>query len=211
MSEPNDDALWESSPLRFDSDRPIEADVLVRILRRATLAPSPFNLQPWRFLVVRERANRRRLQTRAWNEPRLGQAPVVVIVLGHHEPDRSHLDAILAQMLERGACAKEQAAEVRGRAKASLAHVTDRALWATRTTMAAAAHLMQAAKSEGVAAALIDQFETEGVRVDFGVPEDHAICCLIALGHVAERAPFAGRLGLDEVCFAEHFGQPWAG
>ena len=43
----------------------------------------------------------------------------------------------------------------------------------------------------------------------FGVPDDHTVCCLIALGHAAAAKPFSGRFGLDVVCYEEHFGQPW--
>ena len=43
----------------------------------------------------------------------------------------------------------------------------------------------------------------------FGVPDDHTVCCLIALGFAAEEKPFPGRFGLDDVCCLEHFGQPW--
>ena len=35
------------------------------------------------------------------------------------------------------------------------------------------------------------------------------VCCLVALGYPAEEPPFPGRFGLGEVCFEEHFGQPW--
>ncbi|MHC5542855.1 nitroreductase family protein, partial [Singulisphaera rosea] len=43
---------------RFDPDRPLPDALLKRILHEATRIPSPANLQPWRFLVVREARNR---------------------------------------------------------------------------------------------------------------------------------------------------------
>jgi len=223
MTEPLDPAGSESSPTvpdtarrrrataRVEPGRTVDPDLLAQILQLATLTPSPYNLQPWRFVVVRDAANRRKLQACAWNQPKVGQAPVVVIVLGFHEPDRSHLDAMLARRLELGACTPERAAEIRGRAVASLGRVTDRALWTTRSTMLAASRLMLAAESLGVASALVDEFDADAVRATFGVPDDHAVCCLIALGHAAEDDPFPGRFGLDEVCYSEHFGQPWTG
>ena len=41
------------------------------------------------------------------------------------------------------------------------------------------------------------------------MPDDHTVCCLIALGFAAEPKPFPGRFGLEHVCYQEHFGQPW--
>lgn len=194
---------------RFDPEGPVEAATIAQILRLATFAASPYNLQPWRFLVVRDAANRRRLQTYARNQPVVGQAPVVVIVLGFHEPDRTHLDAMLARGQAIGAFTIDQAAATRGRANAALGRVTDRADWATRAAMRAATTLVLAAESMGVASALVEEFNSDAVRSGFGVPDDHAICCLIALGRAAEVAPFPGRLELDEVAYCEHFGQPW--
>src|SRR4051794_5589414 len=76
---------------RFDPARPLSDDLLKRILYLATLAPSGFNLQPWRFIVVREERNRQRLRACAFNQPKISEAPLVLIVLGYHHPHRSHL------------------------------------------------------------------------------------------------------------------------
>ena len=193
----------------FDPTRPVPPDLLEKILRLATLAPSSANLQPWRFLVVRESANRRRLQACARNQPKVGQAPVVVIVLGYHHPDRTHLEPMLAMQAALGGCTPERAAEIRGRVVAGFRDLTDRALWATRSTMLAAATMMLAAESLGVASAPMEGFDVEAVRREFGVPDDHSVCCLVALGYAAAEKPFPGRFDLDEVCYAEHFGRPW--
>lgn len=193
----------------FDSSRELDPDLLERILRLATFAPSATNLQPWRFIVVRDPANRRRLQSCARNQPKVGQAPVVVIVLGYHNPDRTHLESMLTKQVESRACTSQRAAEIRGRAASGFRDLADRALWATRSTMLAAATMMLAAESLGVASAPMEGFDDEAVRREFGVPDDHSVCCLVAMGYAAVEKPFPGRFDVDEVCYAEHFGRPW--
>jgi nitroreductase len=116
---------------------------------------------------------------------------------------------MVARMEAIGAIAPEAAAELRSRAAHALERVPDRSLWATRSAMLAAATLMLAAESLGVASAPMEGFDAHKVKDAFGVPDDHTVCCLVALGYAAEAKPFPGRLGLDEVCFEEHFGQPW--
>jgi nitroreductase len=194
---------------RFAPERGLPDDVLRRLLHLATRAPSGFNLQPWRFLVVRSAANRRKLRECAFNQPKVSEAPVVVVVLGYLNPDRSHLGAMVETMRALGAVTLEQAAELRARAARAMERVPDRALWATRSTMLAAATLMIAAESLGVASAPMEGFDAVKVKEAFGVPDDHTVCCLVALGYAADAKPFPGRLGLDEVCYEEHFGQPW--
>ena len=84
-----------------------------------------------------------------------------------------------------------------------------RALRANRGAMLASGTLMLAAESMGAASAWLEGFDEEKVREAFGIPDDHALCGLLALGYALEAPPFPGRFGLDHVCFAEHFGRPW--
>ena len=194
---------------QFDPDRPVPSETLAAILELATQAPSGYNLQPWRFVVVRERKNRERLKSCAYGQPKIGEAPVVVIVLGYLNPHRTDLDAMVAEQVRRGAVTPEIGAGIRGAALAAMNRVSDLEVWATRSTMLAAATLMIAAESLGVASAPMEGFEAEKVRQAFGVPDDHVVCCLIALGFPAAEKPAPGRFGLDHVCFSEYFGQPW--
>jgi nitroreductase len=194
---------------RFDPDRPLPDALLKHILHLATRAPSGFNLQPWRFIVVRSGRNRRKLRGCANGQPQVSEAPVVLIVLGYHHPHRSDLDAVVATQVALGAITPEGAAELRARASRTMERVADRAVWATRSTMLAAATLLIAAESLGVASAPLEGFDPARVKEAFGVPDDHTVCCLIALGFAAEAPPFPGRFGLEHVCYQEHFGQPW--
>ncbi len=194
---------------RFDPDRPIPDATLKQILRLATHAPSGYNLQPWRFVVVRSPRNRERLRDCAYGQAKIAEAPVVLIVLGYHNPHRSHLEAIVSQSEALGAFDHQAAMAIRANAARALDRVPDPALWATRSSMIAAATLMIAAESLGVQSAPMEGFDPFQVRGAFGVPDDHTICALIALGYAAEIKPFPGRLPLAEVCYEEHFGQPW--
>jgi nitroreductase len=194
---------------RFDRDRPVPDAVLKQILHLATLAPSGYNLQPWRFIIVREERNRRKLKACAFNQLKVAEAPVVVIVLGYHHPHRSHHEAMLDRQVASGVITPEGAAGQRVRVPQAMERVPDPVVWATRSTMLAAATLMIAAESLGVSSAPMEGFEPDKVKEAFGVPDDHTVCCLIALGFAAEEKPFPGRFGLDDVCYLEHFGQPW--
>jgi nitroreductase len=194
---------------RFDPSRPLADDLLRRLLGLATRAPSGYNLQPWRFLVVRSERNRRRLRDCAFNQPKVTEAPVVVVVLGYRGAFATHLEPMLAARVATGGMTPEEAGEVRGRAEATAARLADPSTWALRSTMLAAATLMIAAEGLGVASAPMEGFDPARIKEAFGVPDDHVICCLVALGYALEHAPFPGRFGLEEVCYEEHFGQPW--
>jgi hypothetical protein len=68
---------------------------------------------------------------------------------------------------------------------------------------------MLAAESLGISSAPMKGFDRSAVKSAFGVPDDHALWCLVALGYAADSKPFPDRFSLHEVCYEEHFGHPW--
>ena len=66
---------------RYKSD-PVPDDILGRILEAARLAPSAKNIQPWKFIVVRDPAKRAELAKAAFNQRYLAEAPLVVVACG---------------------------------------------------------------------------------------------------------------------------------
>ena len=195
----------------FDTSRPLPDEVLKQILHLATLAPSGYNLQPWRFLVVRTQANREKLRAASYGQPKIGEAPVVVIVLGYHTPQKTHLDAMVQTQVDLGAITPEIGKGMTVMAARSVDNTPNIEVWTTRSTMLAAATMMIAAESLGVDSAPMEGFEREKVRAAFGIPDDHSVCCLVALGYApqGQEQKFPGRFGLGEVCYLEHFGQAW--
>ena len=53
------------------------APYLDAILKLALQAPSGYNLQPWRFIIVQDEQNRNKLQKAAWSQEKITEAPVV--------------------------------------------------------------------------------------------------------------------------------------
>ena len=195
----------------FDPTRPLPDDLLKSILHLATFAPSGYNLQPWRFLVVRSQANRERLAAASYGQPKIGEAPVVVIVLGYHNPQKTHLNAMVQTQVELGAITPDIGKGMTVMAARAVDNTPNIEVWTTRSTMLAASTLMIAAESLGVDSAPMEGFELEKVKAAFGIPDDHSVCCLVALGFAkpGTEKKFPGRFGLDEVCYLEHFGGPW--
>jgi nitroreductase len=73
--------------VRAYQDRPIPDEVLTRVLDAARMAPSARNIQPWKFVVVKDPGIRADLAVAANGQTFVGQAPVVIVAVGL-EPDR---------------------------------------------------------------------------------------------------------------------------
>ena len=197
---------------RFDPARPIASDLIERLLDLAALAPLPLPLQPARFLVVRTAANRRKLRGCTFGDARLTDAPVVVILLGYLDPPRTDLDPLLGQQVAAGLITPDEARRLRATVPRVWAQLGDPTLAASRAATLAAATLILAAEGLGLASAWIEAFDRDRARREFGVPADHAVVGLVALGYsLGPSPPPPGRLSLDRVTWAEHFGQPWPG
>ncbi len=64
---------------------PVSEEDLKKILQAGLEAPSGYNLQPWRFVVVRDPEARKRLRAAAMGQPKVEEAPVVIVACGDPE------------------------------------------------------------------------------------------------------------------------------
>jgi nitroreductase len=81
----------------FDGS-PVPDEELNTILRSGIEAPSSFNLQPWRFIVVRDAQQKRRLREAAMGQPKVEEAGAVIVCCGDPEASRgTNLEDVLAE------------------------------------------------------------------------------------------------------------------
>ena len=196
---------------RFNPSTPLAPALVERLLILATRAPHPLPLQPARFVVVRTAVNRRKLRGCTFGDARLTEAPVVVVVLGYLDPPRTDLAPLIAQRLARGQITPAEARRLEATVPRIWRQLGPPDLAAARAGMLAASTLILAAEGYGLASSWVDAVDRDRVRAAFGVPDDHIVVGLVALGYpLGPSPPFPGRLPLDRVVFAEHFGQPAA-
>jgi nitroreductase len=67
---------------------PIPEESLLRVMEAARFSPSGKNLQPWRFILVKDPSLKRRLVKAAVGQSFIAEAPVIVVACGF--PDRCY-------------------------------------------------------------------------------------------------------------------------
>ncbi|HZL65588.1 MAG TPA: nitroreductase family protein [Thermoleophilia bacterium] len=77
-----DDPVLSRRSIRKYTGEPVPDDVVERLLRAAMAAPSAGNQQPWRFVVVRDRATLASITEVHPYSRMLPEAPVAVVVCG---------------------------------------------------------------------------------------------------------------------------------
>jgi len=192
----------------FKSD-PVPEEYLEAILRFGVQAPSGYNLQPWRFLVVREKENRLRLQKAAMDQAKVGEAPVVIVAFAVKDDWKNYVDAIFQEGVRRGAGKAEQVEKVKEIAIDFLEEFPA-AVWLNRHTMIALTTMMLLAETYGLDTAPMEGFDPGAVIKEFGLPKESEVIALLAIGFAKEPLKaYGGRLALEEIVYSEKFGQNW--
>jgi nitroreductase len=87
---------WRCAVKRFDPARTIPADTWAALEQALVLAPSSFNLQPWKFVVVADPAVRQQLRAAAWNQPQVTDASHFVVLTALRTATVADVDRMIA-------------------------------------------------------------------------------------------------------------------
>lgn len=192
----------------FEPD-PVPEEYLDAILQFAAQAPSGYNLQPWRFVVVRDAENRKRLQQAAFGQPKVAEAPVVVIFVGMKQEWRDRADEVFREGAARGAGSPENVEKYKQGAFDFLGTLP-MDVWVTRHTMIACTAMMLVAEAFGFDTAPMEGFDPAAVKREFHIPEESEVVALLAIGKLrSPDKPYTGRFELSRIAFSEVFGEPY--
>jgi len=190
----------------------VPEEYIEAILQFGTQAPSGYNLQPWRFVVVREKANRQRLQKAAYNQEKVGEAPVIIIAFAIKDDWKNYLDEVFQEGVRRGYGKPEMIPGMKKMASDFLEKGIPQQAWVNRHTMIAVTTMMLVAESYGLDTAPMEGFDPKSVAREFGLPEEAEVIALLAIGYgQTPDKPYGGRFALSEIVHDEHFGRPWSG
>ncbi len=188
----------------YDPSVTIQDNELRDLLQLATLAPSSFNLNHWRFISVTSREGKQKLFDLSLNQHHIRDASAVLIILGKinaHEdvglfiedwiekgyyPDDSHLRRVSEGFY--GTRPEMQRDE------------------AIRSTSIMAGMLMLAAFERGWSTAPIIGFNGKRLMEELAIPDNYLPVMLMTIGkELVPPPPRVKRLGLDSVMMQERF------
>lgn len=171
----------------FDPERDVSEDLLGEMIETAALAPSSFNLQPWNLIVLRDKAEKEKLKALAWDQPKVVEAPVVLIVLADKlgwQEGHATVEKNWQQMLDSGSMQPEQRDWFLNAAKSLYDWSPDANLaFAAKNAGFFGMSLMYAATGLGLESHPMDGFDHEGVRKAFNIPDHYWVPLLLAVGY----------------------------
>jgi nitroreductase len=195
----------------FDPDKEVTDETLKEIIETAAKVPSGFNLQPWSLIILRGHEEKMRLQSLAWNQPKVSEAPVALIVLADRDgwkEGHRFVEKNFQEIVKAGAMTEEQR-QWFSEARTSLYGETEekQQAFACKNTGFFAMALMLASKNLGLDTHPMDGFDHEAVRKEFNISENYWIPLLLAVGYFKEGmelAPPKWRKAYDEIVVKFH-------
>ena len=162
---------------------PIPREALTEILRVTSLAPSPWNLQPWRFVVVDDAATKLKLQEAAYGQTQVGGAPAVIVMYSDMTDALNTIEETVHPGMK-GPAGDKAVADIR----ATFAGFsdTDRAAWGNAESNIALGFLLLTAQAHGFGTSPMLGFAPDKVKEILDLPADARIPAIVAIGIAAE-------------------------
>lgn len=196
------DAIYQRrSVKRFDPEYRLGPEDERRLLKAAIQAPNSFNIQHWRFVVLRDPELRRQIRALAFDQSQITDASLLVLITAdvmawRKQPERYWRNAPpeVARMLVDWIAPFHEGREWLQRDEAQ------------RSIGMAAQTLMLAAKAIGLDSCPMIGYDIDKVAELVRLPSDHVMGPIIAIGRALQPAwPKPGQLPLEEVVLQNGF------
>lgn len=180
--------------IRQYESAPIPNADLMELLRLASRAPSAFNAQPWRFIIVQNPALKAELSAAAYGQQQILRAPATIVLYSDmvdalkRMPESMHPDM---PQDKRDAGVESFRATFAGQSAA------ERETWGQAQANIALGYLLLLAESKGYATSPMLGFQPEKVKALLGLPEHVRIPALISIGYPAEEGFRPHRLPVE--------------
>ncbi|MGD8189378.1 nitroreductase family protein [Brevibacillus ginsengisoli] len=178
---------------------------LNQMIELAATAPSSWNLQHWRFLVVTEQANKDQLLPIAYNQQQVSDASAVIVILGDLEANKS-FEEVYRPALEAGQIPQQAYDTLNQNVQAVYQGDQQTARdEANRNAAFAAMQLMLAAKAKGYDTCPIGGFDRTKLIAELNIPARFTPVMMMTLGKAAAPAHATGRFPIDKMIIQEKF------
>ncbi|MGD0443938.1 MAG: nitroreductase family protein [Edaphobacter sp.] len=192
----------------FDGS-PIPAEDLRQIIEAGLRAPSGYNMQPWRFVVVQSAEQKRKLRAASYNQGKVEEASAVIVACGDADGWRKDLDLML-EAGRKGGMPESYAAQAKNSVPNYLSSFSTVQMqgWLNKMVMLAFTHMMLTAEVMGYDTAPMEGFEQDKVHEVLRLPLSYWVVALLAIGHAKGPDKFyGGRFEMSHTVFGEEYGK----
>ncbi|MFD2442644.1 nitroreductase family protein [Bacillus sp. CGMCC 1.16607] len=190
---------------KYDSSRKVTQETINKIMELATTAPSSWNLQHWKFIIVSDQKVKDRLFPIAFNQVQVTTCSHLIIILGDTKAYENAYE-ILSIQVEKGYMS--QSAKNVQIDNILYAYHANKEKYeihdAIRNSSLAAMQLMLAAKSFGIDSCPMLSFKEDELMKELQIPKRYLPVMMISLGYASQPAYSTVRLPVEKVILKEY-------
>jgi len=196
------DAIEQRRSIKhFDKNHKLSESEIEKLLSLAILSPTSYNIQNWRFVLVKDSETRKKIRSAAWDQAQVTDSSLLLILCADlkswkKQPERywktapKEIQDMFVKMIGDFYDGKEQLQR-------------DEAM---RSCGIAAQTLMLTAKAMGYDSGAMIGFDPQKVAEIINLPEDHVIGLMVVVGkQVKPASPRGGQLPLSDIVFTDRF------
>jgi nitroreductase len=177
---------------------------LKQLLTSTSEAPSSWNLQHWKFLVIEDQAQKEKLLPIAYGQKQIVESSVVIAVLGDLEANKN-AELVFGPAVAGGFMPKELMDNLVSQIEGVYQYPQVARDEAIRNASLAAMQLMIAAKALGYDTCPMGGYDAAKLVEAFHIPARYVPVMLISVGLAAAPARPAGRLPLEQIIVSNTF------
>jgi nitroreductase len=191
----------------YEKGHVLPKEHLETILKAAASAPSSWNLQHWKFLVIDSQEQKEKLLPIAYGQQQVVDSSVTIAVLGDLEANKNG-ETVYGQQVAKGLMPSSvkdtMLAQIDGAYSrpGAAQFARDEAI---RNSALAAMQLMLAAKALGYDTCPMGGYDVQKFVETFRVPERYVPLMLITVGKAAKPAHASSRLPLEQLVVHNSF------
>ncbi|MCT4639355.1 MAG: nitroreductase family protein [Bacteroidales bacterium] len=186
----------------FDKDKKLDNELIKEIIDLAVLAPSAFNLQPWRIIVVKSDESKQKLFELANKQPKVLEASANLLIIGNME-GYDETNPVWDEMLTSVGGNKEMVDGAKGAAAFLYGSTEERKMkFAESNAGLLAMSVMIAAKELGIESHPMSGLDFDGIHTAFNLNKGESVVMNIAIGYKDESKqlyPRRPRRGFDDI------------
>jgi nitroreductase len=173
------DAIKSRRSIRAFQEKEIPEEFIEKILDSARWAPSAGNIQPWEFIIVKDKELKMRLAEAAYGQYFIAEAPVVIVVCTNIRKSSSRYG-------------------IRGET-----------LYSIQDAAAATQNILLSIHALGLGACWIGAFSEEKVSLIFNIPKYVRPVAILPIGYPKEKPTPPYKRRMDEITFFEKYGSKY--
>jgi nitroreductase len=195
------EAIKKRKSIRKFKAIPLSHQQIDRLVEAARLAPSGSNVQPWRFVIVKDAGLKSRLKDACFNQKFIESASIVIVCCGDLLAWREAVEHT-RELVDRGDIhlSKKSEKALMGRAKrAASAQMRQRIPSALLNVAIAVEHIVLEAVELGLGSCWVRLFDEEKVRGVLDLPEHLYVVALLPVGVPDEDPQTRPRLAASSI------------